>query len=114
MVYDEILAKGSDLWAISPQGQEANVRLRDRYALPYPILADEDQQVIVRWGIYNHLDPKNRPIPYPATYVIDRQGVIRWHKLGLAARDRPNPGQIISVLTRLQSTKPTNEGKQDL
>ncbi len=86
------------MWAISPQETEQNQALRERRSLPFPILADADQVVIRTWGIYNRLDPKQRSIPYPATYIIDQSGRVRWSRLGLETRDRPTAGEVVAAV----------------
>ncbi|NIP28433.1 MAG: peroxiredoxin family protein, partial [Phycisphaerae bacterium] len=91
-IYPDIQAAGGQLLAVSPQTMELNQGLRERRALPFPILADADQAVIRQWGLFNDLDPKKRLIPYPATYVIGRNGRIAWAYLGIETRDRPTVG----------------------
>jgi peroxiredoxin len=92
------------LWAISPQNKEKNEELRQRRQLPFPILADADQAVIREWGVFNDLDPKKRAIPYPATYVINQNGIVQWAHVGMDTRDRPGREQIMAaVLAALQS-----------
>jgi peroxiredoxin len=107
-IYDDILAAGADLWAISPQDGEHNQALREKRELPFPILADEDQAVIETWGIFNYRDPKGRPIPYPATYVLEKDGRIAWRYLGLIARQRPTPGAILAAVTDLGGEQPAD------
>jgi peroxiredoxin len=97
-VLDQIQAKDAALWAISPQNIAANQSLRERHGLPFPILADADQTVIRQWGLFNDLDPKQRPIPYPATYIVGANGRIHYRNLGLNTRDRPTPAEIIANL----------------
>ena len=100
-VYGEIQEAGAELWAISPQPVAQNEALRQRYSLPFPILADADQTIISEWGLLNKSDPKKRPIPYPATYLVGRNGQILWAHLGITTRDRPTPGQIVAALREL-------------
>ena len=97
-VYEEILTAGADLWTIAPQDIETNQALRERRELPFPILADIDQGTIHQWGIFNFDDPKGRAIPYPATFIIDKQGVIVWSHVGQSTRDRPMPGAILAAV----------------
>lgn len=84
--------------AISPQDQAKNERLRERYQLPFPILADDNQAVIREWGLFNALDPKKRPIPYPASYIVGKDGRISWGRLGLTAQDRPSVGALLAAM----------------
>lgn len=92
------MATGADLWAVAPQDVAANQRLRQRRELPFPILADSDQAVIHSWGIFNFDDPKGRAIPHPATFIVDRDGLIAWSYVGKATRDRPAPGAILAAV----------------
>jgi len=44
-------------------------------AFDFPLLEDKNNRVIDRYGILN---PNGSGWPHPATYVIDKAGVIRW------------------------------------
>lgn len=105
-VYDQIRAAGADLWAISPQSVAQNDALRRRRELPFPILADADQQLIRAWGLYNHADPKQRPIPFPAAYLVGAARRVLWAYPGIDTRDRPTPGQILDAVRRLTPPPP--------
>lgn len=100
-VYSEVLAQGGELLAVSPQTVETNAGLRERRDLSFPILADADLAVIHAWGLFNDLDPKERQIPYPATYVIAQDGSIFWAHLGIETRDRPTVGEVMAALSGL-------------
>jgi peroxiredoxin len=97
-VYDQIQATGAQLWAIAPQDQARNQELRERRALPFPILADADLAVIRAWGLFNALDEKQRLIPYPAAYLVGPDGRVLWRHLSFETRDRPTPMAIVAVL----------------
>jgi thioredoxin-dependent peroxiredoxin len=97
-VYVEIQAQGTELWAISPQTVVANEGLRRRRQLPFPILADADQHVIRAWGVFNDLDPKQRAIPYPATFIVGQNGRVQHQWLGLTTRERPTPAAVLAAL----------------
>jgi peroxiredoxin len=47
----------------------------DGSKVTFPLLEDQNHQVIDRYGLLN---PQGRGIPHPATYVIDKQGIVRW------------------------------------
>lgn len=42
----ELAKAGVSLIGISPQDEESHARFRDRYSLPFPLLADPDKRVI--------------------------------------------------------------------
>jgi peroxiredoxin len=106
-VYDDIRA-GGELLSIAPQPIENNQDLRRRRSLPFPILADYDQAVIRDWGLFDALDPKERPIPYPAAYIISQNGRITWAYLGAGTRDRPTVGEIMAAFRKTHQQGPAN------
>ena len=70
------------LWVMAEN--QINERTRafiDEYGLRDRIyfLLDEDSQVIRRMGLLNPtLEPVEKGVPHPATYLIDREGIIRF------------------------------------
>lgn len=70
------------LWVMAEN--QINERARafiDEYGLRDRIyfLADEGSEVIRRMGILNSsLEPMEKGVPHPATYLIDREGIIRF------------------------------------
>jgi peroxiredoxin len=59
-------------------------------------LSDPGHLVINRYGLLNPDDP--RGIPQPTTYVIDRQGVVRWKFTEVNYRIRPTNAMILDAL----------------
>jgi peroxiredoxin len=72
-------------------------KLKERFAgdLDFPLLEDKDHKVIDRYGILN---PDGKGWPHPATYVIDRQGVVRWKFVEVDYTKRATNGQILEAL----------------
>jgi peroxiredoxin Q/BCP len=70
--------QGIVILGISPDTVRAQSRFRDRYSLPYPLLADAEHQVAVRYGVWE--GKKFFGIPYNGvlrtTFLIDEQGKI--------------------------------------
>jgi len=76
-------------------------RLKERFKSTYefPFLEDKNHRVIDRYGILN---PDGRGWPHPATYVLDRQGVVRWKFIEVDYTKRPSNEQILAVLKKLK------------
>jgi peroxiredoxin len=74
----------------------------DGRVLEFPLLSDPDHAVIARYGLLNQLDPEARPIPHPATFVIDREGVVRWKFIEINYRIRPTNEDILAALADVQ------------
>ena len=60
-------------------------------------LEDKEHKVIDRYGLFN---PKSvtRKIPYPATYVIDTAGIVRWRFIEIDYRLRPTNQAIVEAV----------------
>jgi peroxiredoxin len=95
-LHDAIVANGATLVSITPEIATFNRRLRNRLALDFAVLTDLDNGYAMSLGlacvltsevraIYDRLDidlgafQRNRGwfLPVPATFVVDRQGLIR-------------------------------------
>ncbi len=75
-------------------------KLKEKFTgdLDFPLLEDKDHKVITRYGILN---PNNKGWPHPATYVVDKQGIVRWRFIETDFRKRPTNGQILEALRKL-------------
>lgn len=73
--------------------QKLNERFEGEF--DYPLLEDRGHRVIDRYGLLN---PDGRGWPHPATYVIDKQGVVRWRYVEIDYTKRPTNEQILEAL----------------
>jgi peroxiredoxin len=75
-------------------------KLKEKYKgdLDFPLLEDKDHKVIDRYGILN---PGGKGLPHPATYVIDKQGVVRWKFVEVDYRKRAINEQILAALRKI-------------
>ena len=75
-------------------------KLKERFAgnLDFPLLEDRNHKVIDRYGILN---PDGKGWPHPATYVIDKQGVVRWRFVEVDYTKRPTNKQIAEALRKI-------------
>ena len=64
----------------------------------FPVLSDGDTGVVAAYGLYNL---RGDNVAAPATFIIDRGGIVRWSRVSANAGDRPTAGEIIEQLERL-------------
>ena len=71
------------MYGVSYDSQEDLAKFSDRHGISYPLLADVGSKVIERFGILNTLIDPDEPsgrriygVPFPGTYVVDRNGVV--------------------------------------
>lgn len=117
---DAMTALGASLVAISPQTPDESLSTAEKNALAFPVLSDSGSAVAKSLGIAFDLADELRPIytrfghalpdrngtdswalPIPATFVIDRDGVIAFAFVDTDYRNRLEPADIIAVLQTL-------------
>ena len=64
----------------------------------FTFLSDPGHRVIDRYGLLN---PSGRGWPHPTTYVIDRQGIVRWKFTEVNYKIRPTNQMILDALVAL-------------
>jgi peroxiredoxin len=93
-----------EILAVSIDGPEESrkliSKLQERFPGNYnfPFLEDKNHKVIDRYGLFN---PDGRGWPHPATYVIDRHGIVRWKFIEVDYTKRPTNEQILVELKKL-------------
>jgi peroxiredoxin len=78
-------------------------KLKGQPGFDFPLLSDPDHRVIDRYGLLN--DKSNRGIPHPATYVIDRQGVVRWKFIEVDYKVRPSNEDVLAQVRKVETGK---------
>lgn len=120
-INDEVHGFGAVHVAIGPEpgNDEQERRLR---AFPMPVLVDRKLHVMESYGLVIELPDTMKPayaeagytpsragdqgkwkVPVPATYVIDRGGMIAMASIDIDYRNRLDPGQVLSALRCLQT-----------
>jgi peroxiredoxin len=67
----------------------------------YPVLADPVNAVSATYGVAFQMGIHTEWSNRPATFVIDKAGVIRYEKRGTAFGDRPKPADLLAEIDKL-------------
>lgn len=116
-LFPALRERGALLTAISPQTVRQNDFTAMQHSLPFPLLRDEGAAVAEKFGAaYSVPDSMqgyyrsilvNIPfingeqswrLPVPATFLIDRNGVVRWSQGHADFRVRPEPTEVLKSL----------------
>jgi len=103
---DADLKSDTELLVVSNDGPVENrvafTRMSSSGAAPdFAFLSDPESAVIGRYGILNPSGSR-RGIPHPATYVIDKAGVVRWLFVETDYRIRPDNAAIQAALRQIR------------
>ncbi|MGW2565992.1 peroxiredoxin-like family protein [Streptomyces sp. NPDC001537] len=118
--HEAITARGARLVAVSPQVPDESLTLTEKHALAFDVLSDIGSHTAKQYGlafdlpddlaaVYDKLgfdlqrvnDGHPRTLPLPATYVIDREGTIRWAFVDTDYTTRAEPADILAALDAL-------------
>ncbi len=116
----EIKALGAELVAISPQLPDNSLSTAEKLTLEFAVLSDVGNKVAREFGLVFKLSDKiqeiyknfgidlptangddSHELPIPATYVIDREGVVRYAYVDADYTNRLDPETIIAELQKL-------------
>lgn len=69
---------GAVVLGVSPDGVASHQKFRDKYDLPFPLLADEDHAVAERYGVWGEKSMYGRKYfgVLRTTFIIDEEGRI--------------------------------------
>jgi peroxiredoxin len=118
-----ITERGAQLVAISPQSQRNSLKTQRENKVTFPILSDPGNEVAARFGLRfklpdylielyrdtfkNDLSLVNGDsswtLPMPARYVIGADGVIAYAEVNPDYTRRPDPDELLPVLSALKS-----------
>jgi peroxiredoxin len=113
---------GVRLVAISPQTPDASLTLVERSELPFTVLSDVGNVVAASFGLVHHVPaelnavyagngfdlavdnaqpPDDITLPLPATYVIDRDGTVRFVFVSADYTERADPDDVLAAALAL-------------
>ncbi len=90
----ELAGRNASVAAIVVDDAATNGKLAQRLDVDFPILSDADLATTKAYGI----EDVGKDIALPATFVIDREGKVRWLYVGDNPRDRPIVSAVLSAL----------------
>lgn len=76
--YHSFVAKGYSILGVSADNAKKQAKFREKYSLPFPLIADEDKTVINAFGVWGPKKFMGRLFDgiHRTTFVIDENGVI--------------------------------------
>jgi peroxiredoxin len=119
-ILPELRALGATLLAISPQTPDNSLSTAEKKALTFPVLSDVGNEVARRYGLVfplsrglqelhamfgNELPRFNGndswELPVPATFVVDKHGVVRFASFDPNYTKRTEPAALLAALQQL-------------
>jgi peroxiredoxin Q/BCP len=99
---ETIRERGADVWGVSPQGAASKRAFREKFGLPFTLLADEDHKAAEAYGSWVLKENYGRSYWGTArtTFLVDPEGRIArtWPKV----KPEGHAADVLSVLDELQ------------
>ena len=76
--FDRFLANNYTLLGVSADAEKAQLKFKEKYNFPFPLLADEDKSVIQAFGVWGPKKFMGKEYDgiHRTTFVIDENGII--------------------------------------
>jgi len=122
LILPQIEEGDASLVAISPQTVKQSYFMHDQHKLNFPLFSDAGNKVARKFGLIYRVPAAQEAVyrrafvnlpftngddswelPIPATFVIDRDGTIVYSSANEDYTERPEPVEILRVLTNLSS-----------
>ncbi|MBI3327189.1 MAG: redoxin domain-containing protein [Nitrospinae bacterium] len=98
----EIRQRGATVLAISADSPFSHAAFAQAKGFPFPLLSDIHRTVIRAYGVLD----EDRNVAWRSTFVVDRNGVLRWGQAGdrQMVRDGTEILRILDLVAQLRST----------
>ena len=99
---DEIERAGSLLYIAAEKrdGLFKPEKYLAEHPISFPFLLDEDRAVTKAYGIYHRLAPDAINIARPATFVVDRKGMLRFVYVSSDQKDRADINSLLRAFNQ--------------
>jgi peroxiredoxin Q/BCP len=96
--YALLKKNGFEVLGVSPDKQATQKKFETKYKLPFPLLADTDQQVLEKYGVWDMKKLFGREYMgvLRTTFVIDEKGVIR--KIFSKPKNKAHAAEILAAM----------------
>jgi peroxiredoxin Q/BCP len=102
---ETITERGADVWGISPQGSTSKRKFREKFGLPFTLLADEQHEAAEAYGSWVEKQNYGRTYMGTArtTFLVDPDGRVArtWPKV----KPEGHAADVMAALDELQTVK---------
>ena len=90
--YGQLKAAGYELLGVSADSEKKQAKFADKYKLPFPLLADENHEVLNAFGVWGPKKFMGREYDgiHRTTFVIDENGIIEQVIEKVTTKDHAN------------------------
>ena len=89
---------GAEIVAVYCQKREALESWFGERPVPFPVVPDEDRSIAKRWDVYVRVNLESIHIARPASFVVGKNGILRFVYVGSSQVDRAGLEKVLEVV----------------
>lgn len=95
--YSLLKKNGFKIIGVSPNDEESHQKFREKFSLPFTLLADPEHKIIDKYGVWGEKNLYGRKYMglHRTTFVIDEDGVIQ--KIFLRPKNKAHAEEIVAA-----------------
>lgn len=100
-LHTRLAAAGGALLTVSTDSVQDSRRLAEKLELPFDLLSDGGAEVVGEYGLRMHEPYQDLTVAIPASFLIDKAGMLAWRHVSASVNDRAAPDDVEGVIDRL-------------
>ena len=101
--YDKIRELGAEVIAVTSDAPETLRQYKEKTGTRFPLLSDSSSAAVDLYGIRNNWELMKRGVAHPSTFIIDRQGIVRFAEIRRNYLVRIKVSTIIQELNSIRA-----------
>jgi peroxiredoxin len=120
LIVPQIENAGATLFGVSPQTVQQSFFMADQHRLNFSLLSDINNDLARQFGLVYRVPDYQQSVyrsafinlpfingsdswelPVPATYIVDREGIIRYSSINPDYSQRPEPADVLDALLQM-------------
>jgi peroxiredoxin len=120
LIVPQIENAGATLFGVSPQTVQQSFFMADQHRLNFSLLSDINNDLARQFGLVYRVPDYQQSVyrsafinlpfingsdswelPVPATYIVDREGIIRYSSINPNYSQRPEPADVLDALLQM-------------
>jgi peroxiredoxin Q/BCP len=100
--YGLLKNEGFEVLGVSPDEEKSHIKFREKFSLPFPLLADPKLKIIEKFGVWGEKQLYGRKYMglHRTTFLIDGKGVIR--KIFQRPKNKAHAEEIVAAWKQLK------------
>lgn len=88
--------------AIAARGRSDVARTKREFGITYILVPGPQASILKSYDLYNE---DKKTLAAPATFIVDKAGILRWKYVSTSDADRPSASRVLRELRKVDGAK---------